>query len=119
MRTITICGCIICFITYAMYYGPVLIIADIGFDIYISSILIQASEMVCFIPSYFYIERMPRQKLGVVMFALAGICSGILIFVTKPKDCDLCVESIIEIAIITIFRFAISFYFCFFQIYTI
>lgn len=41
--------------TYAMYYGPALIIDDIGFDIFVSSYLVNLSELVTLIPSYFVI----------------------------------------------------------------
>jgi hypothetical protein len=41
--------------TYAMYYGPALIIDDIGFDIFVSSYLVNLSELVTFIPSFFLI----------------------------------------------------------------
>ena len=41
--------------TYAMYYGPTLIIDDIGFDIYVSSWLINLSELLAYVPSYLWI----------------------------------------------------------------
>ena len=41
--------------TYAMYYGPTLIIEDIGFNIYISNIMVNMSEMVTFLPAYLFI----------------------------------------------------------------
>lgn len=43
LRTVTICSAIVSFTIYAMYYGPVLIIDEIGFDIYTSNIIIQLS----------------------------------------------------------------------------
>jgi hypothetical protein len=55
LRIITITCSIISFMTYAMYYGPALIIDDIGFDIFVSSYLVNLSELVTFIPSYFLI----------------------------------------------------------------
>jgi hypothetical protein len=41
---------------YAMYYGPALIIDSIGFNIYVSNIVVNLSELVTYIPSYFLIE---------------------------------------------------------------
>jgi hypothetical protein len=55
--------------------------------------------------------------MGLTMFGTCVICSGILIFVKKPEDCDKCVESIIELIIIFIFRAAVSLYFCIFYLY--
>lgn len=58
LRVISICCSIISFMTYAMYYGPTLIIGDIGFNIYVSSFMIQLSELVTFLPLYIVIERL-------------------------------------------------------------
>jgi hypothetical protein len=57
LRTITICCSIASFMTYAMYYGPALIIDEIGFNIYISNIMVNMSELVTFLPAYLYIDR--------------------------------------------------------------
>jgi hypothetical protein len=57
LRIITICASIVSFMTYAMYYGPALIIETIGFNIYISNYVVQASELFALIPSYFLIEN--------------------------------------------------------------
>jgi len=70
--------------TYAMYYGPALIIDDIGFDICVSSYLVNLSELVTFIPSFFLIEKIPRKSLGIILFVVAGICALVLTFVVKP-----------------------------------
>ena len=43
LRFTTISLSIVCFMTYAMYYGPTLIIDDIGFNIYISSYMVNLS----------------------------------------------------------------------------
>jgi len=55
LRGTTIACSIILFMTYAMYYGPVLIIDQIGFDIYASSAMIHISELLAFIPAFFFI----------------------------------------------------------------
>lgn len=70
--------------TYAMYYGPALIIDDIGFDIFVSSYLVNLSELVTFIPSFFLIEKIPRKSLGIILFVVAGFCALVLTFVVKP-----------------------------------
>ncbi len=90
LRIITITCSIISFMTYAMYYGPALIIDDIGFDIFVSSYLVNLSELVTFVPSFFLIEKIPRKLMGIILFLAAGVCALVLTFVVKPEDCDLC-----------------------------
>lgn len=117
LRIITITCSIISFMTYAMYYGPALIIDDIGFDIYISSYMVNLSELITFLPAYLFIEKIKRRSLGMVLF-LVAICSSLaLLFIEKPEGCDLCVESVLELIIVFIFRGSVSFFFCFFQVY--
>jgi hypothetical protein len=70
--------------TYAMYYGPALIIDDIGFDIFVSSYLVNLSELVTFVPSYFFIEKIPRKSMGIVLFTGAATCALLLTFIEKP-----------------------------------
>lgn len=43
LRLTTICLCFLSFAIYALYYGPVLVIDKIGFDIYVSSYVVQFS----------------------------------------------------------------------------
>ena len=43
LRVTTIMCCFLSFVTYAMYYGPALIIDEVGFDIFVSSVMIQLS----------------------------------------------------------------------------
>ena len=117
LRRITICASIISFMTYAMYYGPALIIDSIGFNIYISNIIVNFSELVTFIPSYFFIEKIERRRWGMILFTICTICALLLNFIKKPEDEDFSIEAVIEIIVVFVFRGSISFYFCFFQIY--
>ena len=117
LRKITISCSLVCFAIYGLYYGPVLIISQIGFDIYISSIIVQGSGLASFIPVYFLIETIPRRKSGFFFFAITLTSAVILIFVVKPNDCVICTKSIIELILIFVFRFSISFYFAIFQLY--
>ncbi len=47
--------CFLSFVTYAMYYGPALIIDEVGFNIFVSSVMIQLSELVVYFPAFAYI----------------------------------------------------------------
>lgn len=90
LREKTICLCFLSFVIYALYYGPVLIIDKIGFNVFASSYVVQFSELIVYAPLYYYVNKIPRQKAGVVLFLISGICSVALLFIHKPTDCDLC-----------------------------
>ena len=55
LRQTTICCSIIAFTMFAMYYGPVLIVDSIGFDIYTSNLILQTAEIICYLPGYLFI----------------------------------------------------------------
>ena len=100
-----------------MYYGPALIIDSIGFNIYVSNFVVQASELCALIPSFFLIQDISRKTWGMVLFCICTVCALILNFIEKPEDEGFSIEAIIEIIIVFIFRGSIAFYFCYFQIY--
>lgn len=108
LRIITICGSIVNFATYIMYYGPIIIVDTIGFDIYTSNIMLNLADLACYLPSYLIINKQPRRLLGMVLFAIATLMAGLLVFITKPEDCGYCFQAIIELGCICIFRFCIS-----------
>lgn len=107
------------FAIYTLYYGPALVIDNIGFNIYVSSFVVQVSEIIVYFPLYYYIEKIPRKMAGVILFSISGISASILLFFVKPKDCDFCFEAIIELIIIAIFRTSISIYFIINYIYLV
>jgi hypothetical protein len=95
LRIATICLAIANFTTYAMYYGPVLIVDSIGFDIYTSNVMINLADLASYLPSYFFIEKQPRRFMGVMLFGVATIMAGLLVFIVKPDDCDGCYQGIV------------------------
>jgi hypothetical protein len=78
-----------------MYYGPALIIDEVGFNIFVSSVMIQLSELVVYFPAYAYIEKMPRKNMGIILFSIASFVSFFLVFLEKPEECETCYHSII------------------------
>jgi hypothetical protein len=80
-------------------------------------VIIQLSELVIFIPAYYYIEQMKRKFMGLLTFGITVLCSGVMIFLDKPQDCDLCGESVVELVLVFVFRSAVSMYFCLFFLY--
>jgi hypothetical protein len=67
-----------------MYYGPSLIIDNIGFNVFVTSFALQISELLVYIPTYTYIEKIKRKKAGIISYAIGIICSVILILNQKP-----------------------------------
>lgn len=84
LRLTTICLCFISFAVNALYYGPVLVIDRIGFNIYVSSYVVQFSELIVYAPLYMVVDKVPRQKAGMILFSVAGLCASILLFISKP-----------------------------------
>ena len=119
LRTITICLCLIDFAVIVLYYGPVLAIENIGFNIYISSLVVQISELVVYVPLYKFIHKFPRVTAGYVLLSLSGICCFILLFLEKPDDCDFCTASIVELIIVFAFRLFLSCYFITLYLYIV
>lgn len=73
-----------CYIVISMYYGPTLIIDTIGFNTYATSIAIQFSELIGFIPMYYYIEKIKRKTAGFFLFSVTVITSFIVSVIKKP-----------------------------------
>lgn len=61
-----------------MYYGPTLIIDSIGFNTYATSLVIQFSELVGFIPIYYYIEKVERKKAGIYLLSTIALTALIV-----------------------------------------
>lgn len=91
-----------------MYYGPTLIIDSIGFNTYVSSFAIQLSEIVGFIPTYFYIDKVKRKSTGFILFLVTVVSSLVISLIEKPENCELCYQSIIELILVFIFRLCIA-----------
>lgn len=108
LRSRIIICCMISFVMFIMYYGPSLIIDSVGFNTYVTSFAINLSELIGYIPVYFTIEKVKRRTTIFWLFVVTVISSFVLIFVKKPKQCDGCIQSVIEVVVMFIFRFAIS-----------
>lgn len=119
LRLTTICLCFLSFAVYALYYGPVLVIDKIGFNIFVSSYVVQFSELIVYIPLYVFVDKIPRVKAGIFLFSIAGFCSSLLLFIYKPPGCDFCPEAVAELIIVAIFRASSALYFILMYIYMV
>ncbi len=70
--------------TYLVYYGPVLIVDQFGFDIYTSNTILNLADLLTYYPLMVLIPKLPRRKACMVQFGTASVIAGIMIFLTKP-----------------------------------
>lgn len=117
LRGVTIAQGLVSMATYLMYYGPTLIVSQFGFDIYTSETALNISDIIVYYPSMLIIDKIKRRKLCTILFLIATIVSGVLIFLTKPKDCDNCATIFIQLALVFVFRFCISMQFTIMLVY--
>ena len=52
-----------------------------------------------------------------ILFLIATVLSGVLIFLTKPQNCDNCATIFIQLALVFVFRFCISMQFTLMLVY--
>lgn len=80
---------------FCMYYSPLLIINQFGFDIYTSSTLLNIADALTYIPLAIMINKIKRKKASIILCSIANIICFILIFLRLPDDCSYCTEEYI------------------------
>ena len=113
----TITQALVSLSTYLMYYGPTLIVGQIGFDIYTSTVILNVADLLTYYPLMLIVDKIRRKKSLIIMFGVATVISGVMIFLVKPDDCDACTILYIQLVLIFIFRFAISMEFALMNVY--
>lgn len=63
-----------------LYYGPLMLIEQFGFDFYLNGVLINLSELATYILTYFFITSIRRRQLALGLFGVALGCSFALLF---------------------------------------
>jgi sugar phosphate permease len=91
-----------------MYYGPLLIVSQFGFDIFTSNAILGLADILTYYPLMLMIDKMKRRQACMIQLGVASLICGILIFVVAPEDCDNCITIYVQLALIFIFRFLIS-----------
>jgi len=95
--------------TYMMYFGPILIVGQIGFDIYTTNVVLNASDLLTYYPLFLMIDKIRRKKAGIILMSISSFISGVLIFVVPPTDCNgTCSVVIVQLVLVFVFRFSIS-----------
>jgi hypothetical protein len=69
------------FIIGFLFYAPALMLDQFNFNIFIDGLVVGFSEFVVYPIAYFAINKLPRKRAGVMFFALALVCSIVLIFI--------------------------------------
>lgn len=117
LRTITIAQGLISMAASIMYYGPSFIVDQFGFDIYTSETVINIADLLTYYPLMLIIDKVNRKTCASILFGIATIISILLIFIVKPAKCDMCAVVFIQLALVFVFRFAISMEFAVMFIY--
>lgn len=108
LRTTTITQIIASVCTYLLYYGPSLIVAQIGFDIYTSQVVVSVSDFLIYYPLMLVIDKIKRKKTCIILFSIATVICIILIFLVTPEKCDMCLVVFLQLVLVFIFRSCIA-----------
>lgn len=71
-----------------LYYAPLMLIDNFGFNFYLNGVIINLSEMITYFVSFFLITKLKRQKIALFLFAIALGCSFLLLFLHKNEICS-------------------------------
>lgn len=80
LRTISICMCVIFFVLSYIYFTPSFLVDKLGFNSYVSQIVVSFSELLAYPISIPFIKKMPRVKSGLFCLLMAAIFSFIAVF---------------------------------------
>lgn len=100
------------------FYAPALMLDQFKLNIFINGLVIGVSEIIAYPVCYFLIMKSRRQYIAYACFAATFVCSVILTFIWNQGDQNPDVASSIGVlALIFVFRFAISLEYTFFYVY--
>lgn len=70
-----------------LYYAPLMLIDNFGFNFYLNGVIINLSELITYFVSFFLITKIKRKKIALILFAVALGCSLLLLFLHKNEIC--------------------------------
>lgn len=114
IRFTSIYICVLSFSIYMMYYGPLMLIEKYNLNMYVSALVITSSEIVLYPFLYFWVDRMNRRMWAKIFFGVDVVCAILLFFVLGSKDT---LMKTVQMVLIFVFRFCISFEFSLFAVY--
>ena len=68
-----------------MYYGPVLLIDQFGFNIYLNGAILSIAELLTYAVTFFFITKIKRRLLSIVVFINTFVFSFILLFINQKE----------------------------------
>lgn len=81
IRFISIAVCLLTLFICILYYGPLILIEKLSFNLYINALVVTSSELVTYPFSYFFIQKIKRQQIGIFLNVCCAISSFSLIFI--------------------------------------
>lgn len=88
-----------------------MLINEFGFDFYMNGILINASELITYSYTYFYIEKIERRRYCLNLLFATFLCFFALVFVQTKQICtkDCFSEKVImELALVILMKFCVA-----------
>lgn len=95
-----------------LYYAPLMLIDEFGFDFYFNGILVNLSDLFTYAFGYFLVLKLKRKQFNIFASSIAILSSFALIFLHAQEICTTnCWNSkiIIELALVFVMRFFVSF----------
>ena len=101
------------------YFTPTLMLAQFNLNIFINGLVIQSSQILASVASFFMISRCPRKVVTYVVFTIILLISTLLIFIwdQDKNDTSDTLTDVIVLGCVFIIDFAITIEFNFFTIY--
>lgn len=83
LRWITIWAFVLFFCSSFLYFAPLIIVDEFGFDFYVNGVILNVSELVTLVISYFFITSLKRKMVNIITFTVALFSSFWLIFLNN------------------------------------
>ena len=87
LRLKAICTMIIWFSIGFLYYAPFILVNQFGFNFFLNGILLDISEVLTYLFTYFAITHIKRKKLIYTTLIVIFFCCFALIFIDKTSIC--------------------------------
>jgi hypothetical protein len=120
LRTTTICVSLVFLACNFLYLAPNMILDQFGFDFYLNGIVVNTSELITYVFSYYLITQIPRRQFGLLSFSIVLLSCFALIFLQGKEICtENCFtwKVVIVMVIIFIMRFFFTFYYQLLYVY--
>lgn len=121
LRRLSICTSLVFMSTNILYYAPLMLIDQFGFDFYVNGLLINFSELITYTVAYHYVTSIKRRQFILTASVIIFLCALSLIFLhtpsIHPEHCW-APQVLLELALIFLMRIFVSFIFQLLYVYT-